>query len=241
MHKYILIGISLLMISPGANAQCSEVELIRLGLFHNSETDPSQGGQWFGLVETDTGFELQQYELSINQAYDMISDDKKDDTSTYSGWKVTVSDESNPIFLFRNVNGIEIGPVKTYFYGHHLVTPESPVLLGSYDNPLYSLRAEGERTNNRYVGYQLGNYSLYLYMIHDRNFIRTDLVSNRINDHENAIEVIWIGDIDSDGVPDILLDTGNHYNVTEYSLYLSTCAEEGELVKFVAKFRNVGC
>ena len=58
---------------------------------------------------------------------------------------------------------------------------------------------------------------------------------------ENGPRVQWAGDLDGDGIYDYLIDMHTHYNVSEPTLFLSTYAQDGEVVGVVAVFRTVGC
>jgi hypothetical protein len=53
--------------------------------------------------------------------------------------------------------------------------------------------------------------------------------------------LVWAGDLDGDGRLDLYMDLTDHYNVTNYVLFLSSRAVTGELVKQVASRRYVGC
>lgn len=53
--------------------------------------------------------------------------------------------------------------------------------------------------------------------------------------------IVWAGDLDGDGGLDLLMEVGNHYNVTEYALLLTSAAHGTGLVREVARFRSVGC
>lgn len=54
-------------------------------------------------------------------------------------------------------------------------------------------------------------------------------------------ELIWAGDMDGDGKLDLLMVLSDHYNVLEYTLFLSSKRSSGSLVQRVAAFRIVGC
>ncbi len=53
--------------------------------------------------------------------------------------------------------------------------------------------------------------------------------------------LIWAGDLDRDGKLDFLLDATTHYNVSEPTLFLSSPAQAGEIVRPVATIHFVGC
>ena len=70
------------------------------------------------------------------------------------------------------------------------------------------------------------------YLIDDSNYMWGD---------EAMPSVMWAGDLDGDDKLDLLLDLTHHYNLSEITLFLSSHASEGELVKKVAVFSTVGC
>jgi hypothetical protein len=55
------------------------------------------------------------------------------------------------------------------------------------------------------------------------------------------MSIVWVGDLDRDGKPDVLLDESFHYDISLWSLYLSTYAEGDELVKCVARHQEGPC
>jgi hypothetical protein len=63
----------------------------------------------------------------------------------------------------------------------------------------------------------------------------------RIWASERPPTVLWAGDLDLDGGLDILLDTSDHYNVTEMRLFLSSAVQREPLPSEVARFTHTGC
>ena len=53
--------------------------------------------------------------------------------------------------------------------------------------------------------------------------------------------LLFAGDLDRDGRLDLIFDTTWHYNVSRPTLFLSTLAREGELVREAAANESVGC
>jgi hypothetical protein len=53
--------------------------------------------------------------------------------------------------------------------------------------------------------------------------------------------LLFAGDLDRDGHLDLILDATDHYNVGRPTLYLSSPARDGELVRRVAVNESVGC
>lgn len=55
------------------------------------------------------------------------------------------------------------------------------------------------------------------------------------------INLIFVGDIDGDGILDLIIDTSRHYNATSPTIYLSRPADNGEVVKPIGGHTSVGC
>ncbi|GAB6194854.1 hypothetical protein [Lysobacter xanthus] len=59
---------------------------------------------------------------------------------------------------------------------------------------------------------------------------------------DDAAPSLWFaGDLDRDGRLDLILDTTDHYNVGQPTLFLSSRARAGELVRQAAVHRSTGC
>lgn len=54
-------------------------------------------------------------------------------------------------------------------------------------------------------------------------------------------ELIWAGDLDGDGKLDLIMALSDHYNVVEYTLFLSSRRSQGNLVQRVTAFVTKGC
>ena len=53
--------------------------------------------------------------------------------------------------------------------------------------------------------------------------------------------LIWAGDLDKDGKLDLYVTVNQHYNIVERRLFMSSQADEGQLVAEVAEFVTSGC
>ncbi len=53
--------------------------------------------------------------------------------------------------------------------------------------------------------------------------------------------VLFAGDLDGDGFPDLIIDTINHYNGSRPTLYLSKPARGNDLLKIMGWHVSVGC
>lgn len=52
---------------------------------------------------------------------------------------------------------------------------------------------------------------------------------------DTTVKILWVGDLDCDGSPDFIVDTSDKYEYLGAELFLSSAAEEGELVHLVAR------
>jgi hypothetical protein len=60
------------------------------------------------------------------------------------------------------------------------------------------------------------------------------------SDDGNA-RLLFAGDLDQDGRVDLIFDLSDHYNVSRPTLFLSSQAGPGELLRPVAQYESVGC
>jgi hypothetical protein len=133
-----------------------------------------------------------------------------------------------PLALLRNVPGLT----------EHIL-PEgtaSPVRNGVADlrfgKERFAIRQSAQGTSGYRLEYSAGGRAQTLYA--------TDETSSDLP-VKDLWSVAWIGDLDGDGKPDLLLNATNHYNVSQVFLFLSGAAPPGSLLQMVATFTAVGC
>jgi len=83
------------------------------------------------------------------------------------------------------------------------------------------------------------NYNLFLEKNTNGVITKQLLLFERYFD-DQMIQILFIGDIDGDTIPDVLIDSSNHYNQTTPTLYLSKEAKEKEILKIVSLHNSVG-
>ena len=71
---------------------------------------------------------------------------------------------------------------------------------------------------------------------------RTALVFslNRLS-NDGPPTILWVGDLDADGAPDLFADLRTHFPGHQYVLFLSSVARAGRLVAEAASLATVGC
>ena len=53
--------------------------------------------------------------------------------------------------------------------------------------------------------------------------------------------LLFVGDIDGDDIPDLIIDTTSDYNAEVPTLYLSRPAKSGDLLKVMGMHGSTGC
>lgn len=88
--------------------------------------------------------------------------------------------------------------------------------------------------------FEVWNYKLYL-TAEIKGQKRKSLLVAQPNFDDQMINLIFAGDIDGDGILDLIIDTSRHYNVTSPTIYLSKPAGNEEVVKPIGGHTSVGC
>jgi hypothetical protein len=78
-------------------------------------------------------------------------------------------------------------------------------------------------------------------LVFSHGLVSQELFSLPEGGNDPYITILWIGDIDGDGKPDLYLNTSWHYNVSHKVLWLSSLAHQGQLVGVAAFFETTGC
>lgn len=156
---------------------------------------------------------------------------------------ITLSSTSNrdkPMVMIAGIANMHEGAVKSHYHQQVFVNPDKPYEF-NFEGVKYKLRAEGVlgedwgqqeeltedgRLNN---GSVYNNYKLYL-----SSEGKEQLLLAIKSFTEKFVEIEFIGDLDGDGKPDFLFETATWYEDYHKMLFISSKADEGELVKYVA-------
>ena len=112
-----------------------------------------------------------------------------------------------------------------------LLPGESMVLDG------YTFKAYGEMDED---GHAISNYEIVMEGERNGEFIEQRLVFIEFFD-DAFVNFHWIADVDMDGIPDFLIDLSHKYSYSLPTLFLSSNAGIGELVKDVDEEAVYGC
>ena len=215
----------------------------RAGVFHGGEVDAQTGEVWQGLYPTASGFELRPVPLRVEPARDEVADGLD---GPVTGVRVATpsstptdgfgAPEDAALALVRRPGRpFAAGPVSTAFAGswparsgrRTLVLGTERAELSVVEGPDV-LASPHERVRPERV----------LVLTHGDG--RRQPLVHIIDRDGGRPALVWAGDLDGDARLDLLLDESWDQNVTAPTLYLSSEAEAGRLVRRVARHETVG-
>ena len=220
-------------VSPAPNA----AEIISPGEHHGHEVPANTPGVWFALVADGAGASLRRVRVSVATVKDEIVDEGAEMT----GRRVDTSPAVEPIALLRGIHGLKARRVPTALLGQAVDDAGISARLGVLAYQLFMRCAEqppveGQRQHNCDLVLRLDTVEQVLFTY--RAYNEGDA---RIWASERQPTVLWAGDVDADGRLDVLLETSNHYNVSEMRLFLSRGASASALVQEGATHTTTGC
>lgn len=237
--KLSLILISLALVSATGSTgkkqtRVPRVELLETGEFHGDEVRARTGERWLGLHVSDHGSMLLPYRLRVEAVHDGIVDD---DEEQKTGKAVSVDLPLKPSFLVKGAIVLREGPVTTVLEGEKALETAS-LLSPSLAEHFYVLKIVGDEDKEKCSEQSPPRNAKLVLASGDSAQV---LYSLKECGNDAGWTLLWAGDIDRDGKLDLYVSVNQHYNVSERKLFLSSSAEEGQLVKEVAEFVTSGC
>lgn len=213
--------------------------IIPPGSYHNDEIpNKITTKDWMGIFKNNGTYSIEKTGVNISKHHDPIVD--KEDQKT--GKEIKATNPKNCYLLINNISYLTERNIDTVLTKPLKVYPTKSYTF-TFNNIDYTLLAEAknkQNTNNTgdYVDFE--NYKLFLEK--NENGTKTTqllLLEKLFND--KMTEILFIGDIDGDTIPDLLINTSNHYNTSVPTLYLSKEAHKGKILKIVSLHKSVGC
>ncbi|MCA9788449.1 MAG: hypothetical protein KC462_01700 [Cyanobacteria bacterium HKST-UBA05] len=243
--------------SPQDPEMTDGVDLLMPGVFHGQEVEAKSGERWWGLFETqdnDTSgkkqYELRQVAIEVDVVHDPLVDTEPGQNS---GKRVRVNEARQPIFLVQG-DFFKPGPVNTVFEGVQFLYPGQQLAFSINEKPYFITSTGAVDSPSPQEGIHLRDYSL---MLVDRTLAQEPDPHDGIPPHvqpllsSNELDVFdgdrpsvyWVGDLDRDGLPDVLLDQSNDDDVNMMTLFMShsSSATATQWLLPVGTFKAVGC
>ena len=211
--------------SPLTGSSQSKVQILLVGEFLcQISAEPNEA--WFGLYATKDGYSLMSSVIDIDAFYDLTI---RDDEDVTGATRVSVRGRATPLFLITGMDTLKTGMVKTLFAGR-LPLPMGSSLEFSLDEASsYSITAFGGMESN--AGSVVHRVELV-------NGSRSQLICSYDRTDAAVTYLLWAGDLDRDGKLDMLIDTVCDYNALGPVLFLSSIAEDGDLMNMAAQFET---
>ena len=151
---------------------------------------------------------------------------------------INISDKSEqPVSIYisgiNSLIGVNMLDVSGKMHNKRLLPGES-FKIGEY-----TLTANGDTDGDDDYP-QVSNYRLTLSGMKNDQYIEQEIVFQEFFD-DAMINFHWIGDLDQDGIPDMLIDTSHKYSYSNPTLFLSSPSGKNSLVKKVAESTRYGC
>lgn len=214
-----------------------EGQIIMPGIYHNDEVLPDmQNGQWLGLFVKEGTYYVDTARINLSKVFDPLFDEEYEKT----GWSVAVNEADSCLLLFRdlkipiNSNVAAISIPNTQL-ANNKVFPFS--LLGKkYE--LYPL-IDLSKHDSTEMGFY--HYRMVMSSYATTKPLHTLIIAGEMMYDLNNFQLFFIGDLDQDGLPDMIMNTSSHYNKASITLYLSSYGSNKQLMVPIAVHNSYGC
>jgi hypothetical protein len=214
---------------PNAEEQKNIVDILFpfwYRIFDGEDLDPSQkiNRDWISLYkDSSENYYIKQADYYIEDGYSECAE---------VGTKDLKSKDN--VILFIDLPNVNKGKVSNVDIPKARIWPNDTVNF-EFNGVRYSLHATGkiidgwQRDGDEF--YVVRDYKLYISTDEKPEELLLDIKSFE----DSFVQLIFIGDIDGDGIPDFVFDTAIHYEEKSKTLFLSTKADDGKITKQVAK------
>jgi hypothetical protein len=233
--------IGLICFASTAIAQVNTPQILLPGTFHGNEVVAQTGEEWLAMVPFDRGYTLVETRVRI----DLVRDELQDNDNQTTGKRVSVDiDKKKSLFLLRGISSVKPGEIETIAAKTIPLEINKSIQLRLKSKRTYKLSVVCEETTPLTVD-NFKECSLILTIGSKSQRIMTFTVYYPPNNKpifasDAHPSLLWAGDIDRDGALDLLLDLSNHYNISNPTLFLSSDAQNNDLVIKKTEFITYG-
>ena len=177
---------------------------------------------WIGIYVDENGMYCKSTQATIKAVHDMWNDDENNLDATI------IEDESKipSVFLFSGITVPENFRVKSFNNIPNRILIGNSTQLGDY-----TLKADGEVTPENQLPL---TYRLTIMGSKNGKKIEQIIVDHEFLD-DAMTAILWIGDLDADDIPDMIIDMSHKYSYSAPALFLSSQADDGAILKLVAE------
>ena len=214
------------------------IDILFAGTFHADEVEENaEHLPWLGLFADENGaFVLAETKIIAQRVVDGLLDDEEKGEKT--GWEITTESGQHPTMLISGGN-FDPGKVEAVELPATIYPGDSVEF--DFGGVQYLLYATGSTYVDSLAGMtRVSEYNLYVVRADKTGSRRSSLVSHASFD-DAMTSILWAGDVDRDGYMDFLIDMSSHYNQRLPTLFLSSPAQDDQVVVRVAEHSSVGC
>ncbi|HEY9177195.1 MAG TPA: hypothetical protein VIN07_05870 [Flavipsychrobacter sp.] len=206
-------------------------------LYHYDEVSEDWiNRSWYALVKNGPQYFIQNAAITIRPGYDPVLDD---DTTQKTGWEVSTNATDTPLIHFTEYAKIKAGPIQSIKLPIDIIRTGDNISF-EFASVMYKLFATGIVDNNSSAYSSTTNYRLFIESTtHSKK--TTQLLFAAPNFDDAFPSIMFIGDINRDGLPDILLNAVRHYNEFAPSLFLSNSNSSDTIWELVGLHWSSGC
>ncbi|BDD06703.1 hypothetical protein [Aureibacter tunicatorum] len=218
-----------------------DLSFLFLSEFHGDELQEgvTQGKDWYGLIIEGDSSSLKRLNVKMERSFDPILDSEGEKT----GWEITADSAQNCLMLIATTR-FELHEQKLEDFQVDFGRPSLDIMKDTISLVMDSIEYSIYENTDRFLlsdgNLVDANYKMYITAQKNGEKITQNLIA-KYNMDDNKPNILWAGDLDGDNKLDLIIDASRHYNVFLPTLFLSSFADENELVKCVAFLESVGC
>lgn len=152
---------------------------------------------------------------------------------------VVVKEHFPPVFLVRGLPELRPGDIRTDFVGEQPLDGTAGV-ASTGNGHRWRLHVEGRTVADPESGWPALTDGRLVLTQDGQRQVLTDMAAKG-DLRVGTWKLFWAGDLDGDRRPDFYMELTHHYATSERTLFLSSKARRGELVRPVATFSLTGC